>query len=226
MSPSGFTWTIELPARGTRAAGGRRPRALLRLSSETHGEESLSVPVAVGRRLDGLAREDWEAGSRAELLHRLGELSRACAHDRMEELVGRRDYSSSELAARLREEGYPQRAVDPVVSRACEVGIVDDARFGAAFARSKVLAGWGRLRIERELSRRGVAAAEIPGWPDEFVPDEEERSRALALASRRRLSGKNDYQKIVRFLCSRGFSVGVATSVAREVLEANCEDPR
>ena len=89
------------------------------------------------------------------------------------------------------------------------VAVCDDERFAADAIASAA---------ERELSRRGVAAAEIPGWPDEFVPDEEERSRALALASRRRLSGKNDYQKIARFLSSRGFPLGVATSVAREVL--------
>ena len=139
---------------------------------------------------------------------------------RMEDLVGRRDYSRRELEERLLADGYSRSVTDEVVSRACEVGIIDDLRYGAAFARSKVASGWGRVKIERDLSRRGVDASLVPGWPDEFLSADDERERALALASRRRLTGRNDYQKLVRFLCGRGFPLGLSSSVAREVLSA------
>ena len=139
----------------------------------------------------------------------------------MEDLVGRRDYSAGELAERLSLDGYARTVVDEVVSRAQEVGIVDDARYGAAFARSKTLSGWGRSNVERELARRGVDVGDIPGWPEELLSAEEERERALALASRRRLTGKNDYQKLVRFLGARGFSASTSASVAREVLASS-----
>ena len=223
MTADVFSWEVELPQRGARASlGGRPPRARLRLSSREHGEEAISLPVAVGRRLEALGSEGAAAPScRAELLHLLGELSRSCAHARMEELVGRRDYSRSELAERLARDGYRDEVAHEIVDRACEVGIVDDARYGAAFARSKALNGWGRLKVERELARRGVDAAAIPGWPDEFFSADEERERALSLASRRRVTGKNDYQKLVRFLCARGFSMGLSASVAREVLSSD-----
>lgn len=216
MSSVPLVWSVELPPRGARTA---RPRATLSLTTQSHGDETIAVPVAVGKRLASLSEEGFVPGSRAELLHRLREVSGQCAHARMEALVGRRDYSVAELAQRLREDGYSRPIVDEVVSRAEEVGIVDDVRYGAAFARSKVLAGWGSVKIERELSRRGVDVAKIPGWPEEFLSVDDERERALALASRRRLTGKNDYQKIVRFLCGRGYSVGLATTVAREVLD-------
>ena len=215
-----FSWEIDLPERGSSAAGRGRPRACLRISSATHGDECLSVPVAVGKRLDSLSREQEGPSGRSELIYLLKELSSECAHARMEDLVGRRDLSRLELVERLLQDGYRDEVAERIAERACEVGIIDDARYGAAFARSKVLAGWGRVRIERELERRGVDASAIPGWPDEFTSEEDERERAVALASRRRLTGKNDYQKIVRFLCSRGFAVGLSTSVAREVLEA------
>lgn len=206
-----------------RPAGGRCARAELRISSVVGGDELLTIPVPVGRRLEDLSKSNSGPASRAELLYQLGEASRSCAHTRMEELVGRRDYSAHELSARLLEDGYSHAAVESVVDRAREVGIVDDARFGAAFARSKVLSGWGRVKIERELRRRGVDPLSVPGWPEEFATEDEERERALSLASRRRLSGKNDYQKIARFLCARGFSLGLATSVAREVLTGESE---
>lgn len=217
MSATPLSWSVELPERHSTAL---RPRARLRLCSESHGEELISVPVRVGRGLRSLSDEGFAPSGRSELLHRLGELTRSCAHARMEDLVGRRDYSRRELEERLLADGYSRSVTDEVVSRACEVGIIDDLRYGAAFARSKVASGWGRVKIERELSRRGVDASLVPGWPDEFLSADDERERALALASRRRLTGRNDYQKLVRFLCGRGFPLGLSSSVAREVLSA------
>ena len=189
------------------------------MSSQSHGDEELVIPVSVGKRLSSL----HESGSacvstRGELLRLLDALSQECGRLRVEDLVGRRELSSSELASKLREDGYPQGVCDGLVARAQECGLIDDARFGAAFARSKALSGWGRLKIERELARRGVSTDSIEGWPDDFASTDEERDRALALAQRRRLTGKNDYARIVRFLCGRGFSPSIAGDVAREVL--------
>lgn len=212
MGAPALDWGVELPARGARVR-----RATLSVSTADHGDERRSLPVAVGRSLERLRREGWEPSCRAELLHRVGTLQRERAHARMEELVGRRDLSARELSERLARDGYPTPVVDEIVSRSCEAGVLDDARYGAAFARSKVLSGWGRLRIERELRRRGVDPAEVPGWPEEFCDAPDERERALALASRRRLTGKNDFQKVARFLSARGFAPGLAADVAREV---------
>lgn len=212
-------WEVSLPERGARSSSWSRPRAVLSVTSESHGSEELRIPVAVGRRL--VARGDeLSPGSRAELLHLLAEEERSCGRLRVEELVGRRDFSAAELERRLREEGYPTGVSAELVGRARECGLVDDARFGAAFARSKVAAGWGRARIERELERRGVSPEAVEGWPEEFVSADEERERALALASRRRLTGSNDYVRIVRFLCGRGFSPSLSCDVAREVMDA------
>lgn len=189
------------------------------MSSQKYGDEEIVIPVSVGKRLSSLRESDPAcASTRHELLRLLDSVARECGRLRVEDLVGRRDLSSSELVSKLREDGYSQGVCDDLVTRAQECGLIDDARFGAAFARSKALSGWGRLKIERELARRGVSTDSIEGWPDGFVSTDEERDRALALAQRRRLTGKNDCAKIVRFLCGRGFSPSIAGDVAREVL--------
>ena len=118
MSGAPFSWDVELPGRGGRSTAGRPSRARLSVVSQTHGEESWSVPVAVGRRLEALSREGDGPACRSELLVRLGELSRACAHARMEELVGRRDYSARELTDRLLRDGYARSVAEEVVGRA------------------------------------------------------------------------------------------------------------
>lgn len=211
-------WEASAPSRGSASRSGSRPRGVLRVSSDECGEEELALPVEVARRLAAL-RERGAAlpEDRAALLDLVGSLCDECGRERVEALLGRRDYSARELRERLVADGYPARSADRLVERARGCGLVDDARYGAAFARSKALAGWGRVKVERELERRGVRVEEVEGWPEEFFDDDSERSRALELASRRRLTGKNDYEKIMRFLCGRGFPYGVSAEVAREV---------
>lgn len=218
MQDVSFGWDVELPERGSASLGGRRPLATLVVTSSTHGQERISVPKAVGRRLASLADSDGEQPeSRAELLYRVRSMSLELARSKAEDLLNRRDYSSSELAAKLREAGYHPSVADEVVARFVEVGLLDDGRFAELFARSKAAAGWGRIKIERELARRGVDATQLEGWPSGYL-EEDESETAFALASRRRLSGKNDFQKLVRFLCGRGFPMGVAMDAAKRVL--------
>lgn len=213
-----FSWDVELPERGSASLGGRRPLATLAICSESHGQERIPIPKAVGRRLVSLLESDGDQPSgRSELLYRVRVISLELARSKAEELLNRRDYSSSELAAKLREAGYHPSVADEVVARFVEVGLLDDRRFAELFARSKAAAGWGRIKIERELARRGVDATELEGWPSGYL-EEDESETAFALASRRHLSGKNDFQKLVRFLCGRGFPMGVAMDAAKRVL--------
>ena len=213
-----FSWDVELPERGSASLGGRRPLATLAICSESHGQERIPIPKAVGRRLVSLLESDGDQPSgRSELLYRVRVISLELARSKAEELLNRRDYSSSELAAKLREAGYHPSVADEVVARFVEVGLLDDKRFAELFARSKAAAGWGRIKIERELTRRGVDATQLEGWPSGYL-EEDESETAFALASRRRLSGKNDFQKLVRFLCGRGFPMGVAMDAAKRVL--------
>ena len=178
----------------------------------------------MGRRLVSLLESDGDQPSgRSELLYRVRVISLELARSKAEELLNRRDYSSSELAAKLREAGYHPSVADEVVARFVEVDLLDDRRFAELFARSKAAAGWGRIKIERELARRGVDATQLEGWPSGYL-EEDESETAFALASRRRLSGKNDFQKLVRFLCGRGFPMGVAMDAAKRVLAEAEED--
>lgn len=213
MSDRIVGWETAVPGRASGPARARRATLAIELAS---GErEDLRLPVAVGRRL--LAAGATAPSTRRELAALLGEVSLSCARARLVDLLGRRDYTSAELSGKLAEEGYPDDVSRRAVAWARECGMVDDARYGAAFARAKAICGWGRIKVERELERRGVSVEDVEGWPEEFFPDDDQRARALALASRRRLTGRNDFQKVARFLCGRGFPYAVAVDVAREV---------
>ena len=220
------SWEVTLPQRGRAAEGASAPRrARVRWATASGGGEELTLPVAVGRALArARSSEDEGPSTQGELLSLVSRTCASCAHARMEELVGVRDWTQRELADRLHADGYPTDVVRELVGRAVECGLVDDARFADVLIRSKVCAGWGERRIAQELRRRGVDPDAVEGWPEAYLPAESEHDRALALASRRRLTGKNDYARLVRFLCGRGFATGLACEVAREVLDVAAQD--
>lgn len=221
-----LVWEVQLPDKGSRVrAWGAKPRATLLMSLGSAHEEHLALPVQVGRILAAKQRSgEVHPVSRAELLYVVGELSRSCARSRIERLIDRREYSSEEIRAKLKQDGYASATIDACLSRAMEAGLVSDARFADAFIRSKLSCGWGMMRIERELARRGIDATGVAGWPDKFLDPQDELSRAVELASTRRVSGPRAYERLVRHLCSKGYATGVAMRAARLVLAEREED--
>ena len=213
----GAKWCVELPDRSERL-GSSRPKAIVRFfDSET--EERWVVPAAVGKSMSLFYKDcGGRIGSRAELAYEVKRASLSAGKRRVESLLNRRDYSTTELLSKLKDDGFSSAVSTQLVDEAVASNLVNDARFAEVFVRSKCYAGWGRLRIERELSRKGIEARELPGWPESYFEDEDEKSRALELASRRRLTGKNDFQKIVRFLCGKGYSMSVSMDVAGQIL--------
>lgn len=218
QTDDGAKWCVELPDRSERL-GSSRPKAIVRLS-DSEGEERWVVPAAVGKSMSLFYKDcGGRIGSRAELAYEVKRASLTAGKKRIESLLNRRDYSTKELLNKLRDDGFSSAVSAQLVDDAVASNLVNDARFAEVYVRSKCYAGWGKLRIERELSRKGIDAWELPGWPESYFEDEDEKARAIELASRRRLTGKNDFQKIVRFLCGKGYSMNVSMDAARQVLE-------
>lgn len=211
--PSG--WEVRLPERG-RGQGHARATILPLAGDADAGTGHLSVPVAVGRRLSKRLSSCEHELSRSELLELVRDESSSCARERVVALVNRRDYSLHELADKLRADGYPSDVCEGATSWARQTGLADDARFAASFARSKALSGWGRARIERELARRGVLVEDELA-DDELFSEEAELERARRLASRRVRGDRSDFPRVVRLLCSKGYSYDLSMRVAREL---------
>ena len=73
------------------------------------------------------------------------------------------------------------------------------------------------------VALKGINLNEIEGWPEEFIDLENQTERAYELASTRSLCGKNDFQKLVRFLMSRGFAMSDAIPAVKRVLKEAAE---
>lgn len=170
------------------------------------------------------------------------------AFEKVTRLACSRERGSRELADRLVRDGFSQEVTESAVRRALDCGLIDDTRYGAVLIRTRVSQGRGRKGIEDELERAGIAASDIPGWPEEFFSvddfdpfrvnanaeddvvgctfgsessDEQEIERALALLRRKPPRSKNVQASAYRKLVTKGYSTSVASAATRRFMEEN-----
>lgn len=217
-----MVWEVTLPDRqpSLDSYNRKKPQAVLTITTDARGTEHLHIPVSVGKLLNTKREaEEVNPASRAELLYLVREISLRHAAARIERLVNKREYATVELDQKLTLDGFAPSVRQEALMRAQECGLVSDARYGASYVRTKLSSGWGISRIERELKSRGIALEDLPGWPEDFVDEDSEDDRAYRIACTRRFSDKNGYEKLVRYLCGRGFALGCAMRVARRVAD-------
>ena len=146
------------------------------------------------------------------------------AFSRIASKLTARERSSQEVLRMLMEEGFSADQARRAVERAQRCAIVDDARYARSFINAKLRAGWGKSRIERELSQVGLSIQDAGHESFEELAGDGEYERALEQARKKRVSDKNPVEKIARFLVGRGFSSSVALKAAKEVVVETLDD--
>lgn len=113
-----------------------------------------------------------------------------------------------ELARKLRRRGFAAPAIEQALDAVAGEGHLSDERFAEAYVRRRAGAGFGPVRIERELRERGVDPGVIAGHlgsgVDEWV------TRAAAAREKRFGRGppadRRAWARQARFLDYRGFT--------------------
>jgi regulatory protein len=130
--------------------------------------------------------------------------------------------SEAELRAKLDRKEFPRDAIDAAISRLRNERWLDDARFAAAFVRTRLRKGIGRLRIKRELQAAGVDSATIAQALD--IPEHDDRAAAITAAKKRLavLRRRDDddaiRQKLIAYLFRQGYDSSTAIEVVREAM--------
>ena len=79
------------------------------------------------------------------------EIKQACLR-----LLAAREHSKQELLQKLTGKGYRRDAALAVIGELAEQGWQDDRRYAESYARSRILKGFGPVRIAYELRQNGV----------------------------------------------------------------------
>ena len=137
-------------------------------------------------------------------------------------LLGRRDYTASELTDRLSQRGYDDEAIQQVIVRLRSERSLDDRRVAEAHVRSASrIKRRGRLRIERELIARGIDRATASAALAALSPDDDVTAIRQVLA-RKRVPAKLDpaaRRRIFQHLMRRGFAAGAISKVLGRSIE-------
>lgn len=129
-------------------------------------------------------------------------------------ILGYRFNSEAELRRKLRAKNFDRQTIDETLARLRDEKWLDDERFAAAFVRTRVQKGIGRLRIRRELMAVGIDddVAER-AVRDHAADGEDDRLRAAYEKLARRLGGDRD--KIAARLLRQGFEMSAIRNYLR-----------
>lgn len=128
---------------------------------------------------------------------------------RMADLCARSEQCSYDIEQKLRRYGLDSEEIVGVLTFLRENKFVDDERFARSFARDKVrFAGWGPMKIRAALTAKRIGSAEIGEALKAVEQSDNEDALQRALKAKvRNLNpdDRNDRQKALRYLMSRGF---------------------
>jgi regulatory protein len=137
-------------------------------------------------------------------------------------ILNHRFNSEGELRRKLALKQFERDIIDATIDRLRDEKWLDDARYAAAYVRTRVRKGIGLLRIKRELAQAGVESETIAGAL--HLDDHDERNAALASARKRLaiLRRRNDdaviREKLVAYLFRQGYDSSLAVEVVRELM--------
>jgi regulatory protein len=132
--------------------------------------------------------------------------------------LNRRERTVCELRAYLEGKRVEPEAIDAAIAELEQDRLLDDARFARRFAEDKrTLERWGAERIERELSRRGVAPDLVEAAVAEQDRDEELSSALALLAEKVREPPADDRarDRAWRMLVRKGYAPELAYDAVR-----------
>jgi regulatory protein len=123
-------------------------------------------------------------------------------------LLARREHSRLELTRKLLQRQLSKAVIETVLDDYQEQDWLSDERFAEAYARHRIEAGYGLLRITGELSQRGVSdnadilqAMSSQDWCDQAVRLRRKRFGLLDLRGQ-----LEERLRQMRFLQRRGFT--------------------
>jgi len=135
-------------------------------------------------------------------------------------LLARREHSAFELRQKLRQRGYSEDVIAPLLEDLAARGWLSDLRFAEGFLRNRIDKGHGPLRIRADLAQKGVSPAlidrvmesEAVDWIDVARTRIRKRFKAGPVDARERA-------RRYRHLHAQGFPADIARQVSAMTID-------
>jgi regulatory protein len=138
------------------------------------------------------------------------------------DLVALRDRTEFEIRKKMAEKKFPEEEIIKTIDWLKDKRFIDDERFVDNYIKAQCSAGRnGCYKIKFKLNSLGINKELIEKYFSE-VDSDDEKGRARELADRWIIKNENKdkkYEKLGRFLISRGFGIEVVQSTLGEVLK-------
>jgi len=143
-------------------------------------------------------------------------MSKPSLRERALRCLSRRDYSRIELARRLAPYGTDEE-IETVLDRMAELSLQSDARMAENWVRSNA-ERFGRIRLQNELTRRGLSRELIEeAFTRSDMANEHDRARAVWQSRYSTLPvDAREWGRQARFLLARGFAADIVQAVLHE----------
>lgn len=127
-------------------------------------------------------------------------------------LVARRQYSSSEIAKKLKIKGFADDVCLAVVNKLIEYKYIDDERYASAVVASSGLKS--RRQIEQKLKQKGISNSTIEKTVSVIKSADESSTIAKIIEkySKNKEINSEFLQKLFRYLCQKGFDFDLIKS--------------
>ena len=142
------------------------------------------------------------------------------------ELLARREHSCQELMAKLVSKGWSESIAQEVVQALADEHMVSDERFAESLLQTRRQRGYGPVRIQHELSQKGVADSIIESIMDQGLDPVSPNWMNEIRNVKEKKFGKEEPKDIkerarqARFLQHRGFTF----DQIRQVLNNNSNE--
>ena len=142
-------------------------------------------------------------------------------------LLTARQYTARNLRRKLVQKGFSAIDVDATIDRLIANGLLDDARYAAAFARGKLLGpGASKRRIRQQLYQRGISNEVSDAAIETVIADEAvdleaviEKDARKKLASLGSLEPPVIKRRLYSHLARRGYDIDEINAVMKKVLK-------
>lgn len=143
------------------------------------------------------------------------------AFKKIQRLINCREHSVKSLTERLERSGFSGQVSNAAVERACECGLVSNARFAEVLVTSRRSQGYGIKGIECELKKNDIdpASCAVFCQLEENQSTEQEIERAVEFLSKHPSHSKNPMPAAYRKLLGRGYESSIASAAARKWAE-------